>query len=251
MIAALILGLMGSLGHCVGMCSAVIVMLNRGESFRGSRLTWILAHGGRITTYALLGMLAGALGGAVIPGTMSSGTSDHSAHVNPLQGIPLGLIQGTVALLAGALALYFALALVGWAPSPEIYLTALTRRWGSAMKRVSGRKGSTLGAFGTGMIWGLLPCGLVLTALLTAAVSPSPIEGALRMVVFGLGTVPALLGVRWVTGRPISPALPFGRAWPRYVAALFMVGFGLQFALRGLAAWGWIEHQMVGGVMLW
>ena len=223
------------------MCSAVILMLSRGGNFQGSPLTWVMAHGGRITTYALLGTVAALLGGRVIP---SPGHADHAA-ASSLQSMPLTLIQGTVALIAGALALYFALALIGWAPSPEIYLSALTRRWGKAMKRASGRKSSIFGAFGTGLIWGMLPCGLVLTALLAAAVAPSPAEGALRMVVFGLATLPALIGVRWIAGRQ------FIRAWPRYVAALLMMGFGLQFALRGLAAWGWVEHQMIGGVMLW
>ena len=241
MIAAITLGLMGSLGHCVGMCSAVILMLNRGNNYQRSRLAWVFAHGGRITIYALLGALAATLGGAVIPSV------DHADHAvaSPLESIPFALLQGTIALIAGALALYFALALIGWAPSPEIYLSALTKRWGKAMSRARGRKVTTIGAFGTGMIWGLLPCGLVLTALLAAAVAPSPAEGAFRMVAFGLATLPALLGVRWIARQQIR------RTWPRYVAALLMVGFGLQFALRGLAAWGWIEHQMLGGVILW
>ena len=111
------------------------------------------------------------------------------------------------------------------------------------MRRTTGE--SYLGVFAAGLVWGLLPCGLVLTALLTATVAASPADGALRMFAFGLGTLPTLLGISWLAARPIV------RHWPRYVAAVLMVGFGLQFALRGMAVWGWIDHQMVGGVMLW
>ncbi|MBS0509087.1 MAG: sulfite exporter TauE/SafE family protein [Proteobacteria bacterium] len=45
----------------------------------------------------------------------------------------------------------------------------------------------------TGMAWALLPCGLLYTALLTAALSGSVPRGALCMVLFGMGSAPWLL----------------------------------------------------------
>jgi hypothetical protein len=98
-----------------------------------------------------------------------------------------------------------------------------------------------------GMLWGLLPCGLVLTALLAAAVAGSPGQGALTMLAFGLGTWPALLGMGWVAQHGLPRAIP----WPRQAAALIVLLFGTQMLLRGLATWGWVNHLRVGGVMLW
>lgn len=53
------------------------------------------------------------------------------------------------------------------------------------------------GLFLTGMAWALLPCGLLYTALLTAALSGSVLRGALCMMLFGVGS-----GV-WLVAGPI------------------------------------------------
>ena len=48
-------------------------------------------------------------------------------------------------------------------------------------------------ALGLGLLWGWLPCGLVYSVLLIAATSGNASEGALIMISFGLGTLPAML----------------------------------------------------------
>ena len=55
---ALLVGLAGSVGHCTGMCGGITLMLGRGERVSAGGLG--AAHAGRLTTYALLGLLAGA-----------------------------------------------------------------------------------------------------------------------------------------------------------------------------------------------
>ena len=229
MLVAFSLGLLGSLGHCVGMCSAIVVLVNRQDSIKNSRLAWAAVHGGRLMTYAVFGLIAGLFGFAVG------------------QAVPaFQQLQGTLSILTASIAIYLGLAILGLVPSPERAFTGLTQRWSALMRRVSGeRSGGLFSALGLGLVWGMLPCGLVITALFTSAVSASPLEGTARMLVFGAGTIPALLGVRWVASRSIS--LP----WPRYAAALLMVIFGLQLALRGAAHWGLINHFMVQGLMLW
>ena len=64
------LGLLGGFGHCVGMCSPFVLFVSRRyvapEAGRAAALRaqlWYTA--GRVLTYALLGALAGALGGVV------------------------------------------------------------------------------------------------------------------------------------------------------------------------------------------
>ena len=103
--------------------------------------------------------------------------------------------------------------------------------------------------YALGLLWGLLPCGLVLTALLLAAVSAHPTAGAATMLAFGLGTIPITLGMS------VAPRYPGLRmragAWTRPLAAGIVLLFGLQMALRGLAAWGVIPHSNLGGLALW
>lgn len=240
MLAALLLGLLGSLGHCVGMCGAVTLLLGRGRALGWGRLA--LAHLGRVTSYALLGAAAGLLGLAA--------RGPHAGHGHGHAAVPAGLTlaQGGLALVVAAAAVYQALALLGRAPSPEILLAGLTRRWGRAMRGAGGVAGrGPLGVYAAGLLWGLLPCGLVLTALLAAAVAGSPVAGAVAMLAFGLGTLPAHLGLGLLARR--APAVPL--AWPRHAAALVVLLFGAQMGGRGLAAWGLVDHLYLGSLMLW
>lgn len=243
MLAAFLLGLMGSVGHCVGMCTGVMLLLG-GRRAPGS-IPWLALHLGRISSYALLGLAAGGLGGLVASAAPGGHAPGHAAAGPPI----LGAAQGGLALLMAALAAYMVLALLGKAPSPEVALAGLTRRWGQRMRRTSVRLAAAqpgpLALYGAGLLWGMLPCGLVLTALIVAASTLSAWGGALAMLAFGLGTWPALLAAGWLAGH--VRAAP----WPRYAAAALVALFGVQMAFRGLAAWGWVEHLHLGRVMVW
>lgn len=259
MITAFLLGLTGSLGHCVGMCSGVALLLSRKANATGWRL--LLLHGGRLTTYGLLGALAGGVGLAL---NAMGGHAGHS-HMPPAAvGWPsLTVMQGGLALLTAFVAAYMAIALVGHAPSPEIFLRTLTQWWGRQMRRIQvpvtgdDRKrvfhknplSPLLTIYGLGLLWGMLPCGLVGAALLTAAVSASPVAGAFTMIAFGLGTWPVGLSVSLSAHWPGWALRP--TPYLRSLAAVLILAFGLQMALRGLAAWGMVEHLHLGGLMVW
>lgn len=235
MLLSFLLGLMGSLGHCVGMCGPVVALLTRqvgragpdNASAQSARV--VLLHVGRVGMYASLGWAAGALGqmvGMALPG--------------------LRRAQGMLALIVAATALYMALALLGRVPSPEVRLAGLTRRWGRAVQRLTTAERRP-SALLLGLLWGLLPCGLVMTALLAAGASGTPWDGALTMLAFGLGTYPALWTIGWLTERGVVRT----RLRTRQAAALVVFLFSSQIALRGLAAWGWVGHLHLGGLMLW
>jgi len=221
MIAPLLLGLLGSLGHCVGMCSAVILIFDRQPIFQ-NKFAWFFAHAGRVTTYSLLGLLAGALGQ-----TLWS----------------FEKLQAILSILFAVIAFYMASAFIGLTPSPEILFSGSIQRWGKAIR---GFKSDSLSAsYLLGLLWGLLPCGLVLTALVMAMASTNIIQGALTMFIFGLATIPSLFMVRWLANKMNS------RFWPRSFASLVMMFFGFQFAMRGFALLGWVDHLMLGSVMFW
>ena len=251
MLAAFLLGLVGSLGHCVGMCGGVTLLLSRQGAARGPRL--LLAHSGRITTYSLLGVVAGAAGSAIAP-PLASGTAHDGMVGRALPG--LSQWQGALAVVTAVLALYMGLALLGRVPSPELYFTRLTRWWGRAMRHLTQRESTgadesaLVVVFASGLLWGLLPCGLVMAALLAAAVSGSSARGALTMLVFGLGTWPVNLSVGLVAQRPFLRQSRW-RPYLRLAAFVVVLLFSLQMGLRGFAAWGWVDHGRLGGVVLW
>ena len=221
MTASFLLGLLGSLGHCVGMCSAVIILFDRQPIFQ-NKLAWVLAHTGRISTYSIIGLIFGAFGQSLWA----------------FDGL-----QATLSILFAILAFYMASAFIGLTPSPESLFPGLVQRWGSAIR---GFKSASLPtSYLLGLLWGLLPCGLVLTALLTAVTSTNAFQGALNMTVFGIATLPSLFAVKWLTSKSIP------RIWSRSLASLVMMFFGFQFAMRGFASLGLVDHFMLDSVMLW
>jgi len=221
MVASLLLGLLGSLGHCVGMCSAVVILFDRQPIFQ-NKFAWALAHAGRVTTYSLLGFLFGAFGQ-----TLWS----------------FDKLQAALSILFAIIAFYMASAFIGLSPSPELLFSGLTKRWGKVMRGY--KPASPLSPYLLGLLWGLLPCGLVLTALVTAIASKSAINGAINMLIFGIATIPSLFAVKWLATKTNS------RTWSRSLASIVMMFFGFQFAMRGFAALGFVNHFMVGQVMFW
>ncbi|MBP1634433.1 MAG: sulfite exporter TauE/SafE family protein [Acidobacteria bacterium] len=206
----LALGLLGGLGHCVGMCSPFVLFVSRryGAGGRPAALVaqaWYTA--GRIVTYAALGALAGALGSAV-----------------ELAGRLVGVRRGAM-VLAGAL-------LVAWALAALSDLAPF-RGEGRLFARVAGwLRGRVPGhAFAVGLFLGLLPCGFLYAAVVAAAARGGALEGAAALAVFGLGTAPALLGVSLA-----DELLARRRAFVNRLAQAFILVMGAWFLWKGLAA---------------
>jgi sulfite exporter TauE/SafE len=130
---------------------------------------------GRLASYAILGFVVAALG-------------SRFAGLTPALAGPIRLAAGMIIILIG-LQIAFDLRVLGW----------LERMGGKLWERVAPlAKGlmpvtSLPRALGLGLLWGLLPCGLVYSVLLVAAASASAADGALVMFAFGLGTTPAML----------------------------------------------------------
>jgi hypothetical protein len=203
------------------MCSAVVILFYRQPGFQ-NKSAWALAHAGRVTAYSLFGFLFGAFG-------QSLWSFDK--------------LQAALSILFAIIAFYMAGALIGLTPSPELLFASLTQHWGRAIRTFN--SASRLSPYLLGLLWGLLPCGLVLTALVTALASKSAIQGALNMFLFGIATIPSLFAVKWLTTKTNS------RTWSRSLASLVMMFFGFQFAMRGFAVLGLVEHFMLGEMMLW
>jgi len=88
-------------------------------------------------------------------------------------------------------------------------------------------------ALGVGLIWGWLPCGLVYSVLVWAMSAGDAARGALLMLSFGLGTLPALLAMgafAAVIARLVR------NIWLRRLAGALVIVFGVYqlFLLRWL-----------------
>jgi sulfite exporter TauE/SafE len=149
-------------------------------------------------------------------------------------------VNGMVALLAGTAAIVFGLALAGWVRDPT---GVLFKAGLDALIRDGARSAFHAPPYVAGLLLGglqgFLPCALVYGAASRAVTAGSALGGASVMLVFGLGTVPAIFALS-----SLSPALLRRlRVW-RW-AGLFIAAVGLLLVLRGLAALGAISHNLL------
>lgn len=203
---ALILGLAGSL-HCAGMCGPLMLALPAAGPSRMGFVAGRMAYQvGRVLTYTLLGVGFGLLGRSLAVIGLQRWVS-LAAGVLMLAGLAAALPRGAALPVFG---------MVRWLKSAA---GALLRR-------------RTLGSLALlGALNGLLPCGLVYAAAAGATSMGSWTEGIAYMALFGLGTVPMMLGLS-LSSRSIPAA--WRLHWQRLVPVSLAVVATLLI-LRGLA----------------
>ena len=186
--SAFLLGLFSTI-HCIGMCGGIIGALSLSlpahiRSDRPRMLAFVTTYNfGRIISYSLAGLIAGAIGTGVL------------ASVGFDQGHAFLRALGVTMMIA--IGLY----LTGWVPQLAIVEKIGIPVW-KKLEPV-GRKllpvASLPRALAYGLIWGWLPCGLVYFVLVWALTAGNAIQGALTMLAFGLGTLPTLLATGFMT----------------------------------------------------
>jgi hypothetical protein len=187
-LVAFIMGLFSAL-HCLGMCGSIIgtLTLSLRREIRDNKaqlVPFVFSYNfGRITSYTVAGYLAGLV---------------HNVLMLPLgEGTGHRTLQIVSALVMAAAGLHIA----GWFPRFAYIEKGGALIW--ARLEPYGRRlipVQTLPqAYVFGMIWGWLPCGLVYAAVALAATAGSEMRGALTMLSFGLGTLPAVVSVGLMT----------------------------------------------------
>jgi sulfite exporter TauE/SafE len=217
---AFAMGLISSL-HCIGMCGSIIgtLTLSLSPEVRQNKTTlffFVLNYNiGRISSYALAGALIGFL--------------------EVLLSLPFAQGQGhrVLQLLSASVMTGAGLYIAGWFPR-----FAYIERIGSKFwKKIEpfGRRlipvKTRFHAFLFGMVWGWLPCGLVYAALALAATTGDSVKSSLTMFAFGLGTLPAVIGVGIMTATltRLSRMKHF-----RLFVGLFMITLALFSAIPSL-----------------
>lgn len=199
LLSAFIIGIL-SAGHCLGMCGGVTSMLtsaisqnpaansesderlqynlltNKKVNKHYSKITLVASYNiGRISSYALLGAIVGFTGSIAAKNI----------------GLPLAGLRIVAGLFLVLLGLYLGQWLMVLSKVEVIgkrlwqFVSPLSKNFIPVDKPIK--------ALGLGAIWGWLPCGLVYSTLTWALASGDPLSGALIMLCFGLGTLPALI----------------------------------------------------------
>jgi len=203
--------LMGSL-HCAGMCGAFVAFAVGGPGATASRAALHAVYNlGRLITYLVLGVLAGALGQAL-----------------DLGGTLVG-VQRSAAILAGALMVLFGLVSLGRLSGAKIRGLAVPA-WLNRLNMAGHRAAMALPpvprAGAVGLLTTLLPCGWLYAFVITAAGTAHPLWGAAAMGVFWLGTLPMLVivgaGVQKLAG-VLGPKLPLLTSTAIVVVGLYTI----------------------------
>jgi uncharacterized protein len=209
-LSAFAIGLFGSL-HCIGMCGPIAIALPVPNTSNASFLTGRLLYNiGRVLTYSFLGAIFGLLGSRFVVAGFQQGIS-----------IILGIIILIVVLM------------------PSRYKVKVTQhpiilKISSPLKESIGvlfKKGTFSSMFLIGILNGFLPCGLVYVALAGAIASGDAVSGAAVMVLFGLGTIPAMFAAT-VFGKFINLGL---RRKLNKLIPYFAIVLAIIFILRGMA----------------
>ncbi|MBT8141756.1 MAG: sulfite exporter TauE/SafE family protein [Gammaproteobacteria bacterium] len=200
MLAALITGFLGSL-HCVGMCGAIACsrMLFVGPKKRinvdseilqdaaANPIYSLVFNMSRILMYAILGAVLAFIGQQIVLTTRL----ELVAKIFRISGAVLIALIGLRFLIN----LHWVdkiekVGLLIWSKLKLWRLNTSARQNPDITRHASFHRVIMLG-----MLWGLIPCALVYTMLLTATVSGTVSQGAGIMFAFGLGTLPAMQGM--------------------------------------------------------
>lgn len=207
--------LLGSLGHCIGMCGGFVVAYSSAKfspdhSQRFQVLAHLLYSLGRILSYMLIGAVFGYLGSAISFSLQSKG----------IMFIIIGLLMVLIGISLSSKLKFLTLI------EHSLAQTTLFR---TAFKYVIHSK-SMISFLGMGILNGLIPCGLVYFFATASIASGSAFMGAIVMAVFGLATVPAL----FILG--IASGYFTKLSWRQYalsIASIIIALYGLYTTFKG------------------
>ncbi|MGE5808830.1 MAG: sulfite exporter TauE/SafE family protein [Nitrospirota bacterium] len=212
---ALTTGIIGGFGHCIGMCGPLVASYAlaspAGRLPLSAQLTHHLLYNmGRITTYGLVGAFMGLSGSFVNSAGRLAG------------------IQNAVAVMAGLLMIIMGMSIAGilgpaaWIEKHNISVLRTARRFTGSP--------SAFRFYPLGLLLGLLPCGLSYTVFIASAGTGGMLSGAATSLLFGFGTLPALL----LFGTLFSSLTPSLRGGLYKAGGILVIAMGIYYLARGM-----------------
>jgi len=177
--------LFASFGHCIGMCGGFVVLYASSFSNKtASALKQFFIHTvynfGRISSYVMLGIIFGLIGSVL----SISKTA-----------------QGYLFFLIGILMVLMGLSLLGQIKFLHFFeAQILTKPHVKKVFNFFTKSKSIFGLYFLGVLNGFIPCGIVYFFLISAVASSSIFYGAVTMLIFGIVTLPAMVGFGFMVG---------------------------------------------------
>ncbi len=206
--SALLIGFLGSF-HCVAMCGPIALALSGGSENNAKYLLGRSIYNlGRIFTYGVIGLIAGMLGHTLLMAGFQKSIS-----------IAIGAF-----MIISVITIYY-LPIKSGTNVVSLKINAFLKKVFSGVIK----KKNTTSLFIAGMANGVLPCGFVYIALAGAAATQEPFSGAGYMIMFGMGTFPAMMAVS-AFGKVAGLK---ARSFLVKAAPVLMIVLGLIFIYRG------------------
>ena len=224
-ISAFILGIISNL-HCIGMCGPIALALPLNRESNWTKFYGILQYNfGRILTYSILGGIVGFIGLGM--------------HL-------IGILQ--------SLSIFAGIGIILYAWRKQLFKAAIFQQFNSnvlqkftskSMGKIL-RNDSPFKLFLLGMVNGVLPCGMVYTALITAVIAGNPLQSSFSMLFFGLGTLPGMISIAFFANQikskyrvKINAALPYLVT----IVGLLIVFRGLNLDIPYISPKAKINHE--------
>lgn len=208
-LTAFFIGFFGSL-HCIGMCGPIAIALPVPNSSNISFVTGRMLYNiGRVVSYSILGGVFGLLGGRIA-----------LAGAQQFVSIALGVIIIIAVLLPQKHKNFF----IQHSATQKI-VQPIKSNIGVLFK-----KANFSAMFLIGILNGFLPCGFVYIGLAGAIASGDAISGIAVMILFGLGTVPAMFAAS-VFGKFINLGI---RTKLRKATPYLAIVLAVIFIMRGM-----------------
>jgi sulfite exporter TauE/SafE len=219
-LAAFVAGAAGSV-HCLAMCGGLSGALGIRARRHGASSARGFAHSltyqaGRITSYSIAGALVGSFGGVL------------QAAFDVDRVVLVARVLAGLVLAVAAFGVLFK-------RHPFSRLELLGGRLWTQVAPIARAIPSTglSSSLMLGMLWGWLPCGLIYSMLLVAALGGTALHGAATMLCFGAGTAPAVLAAGLLGGQAWRVTMARGL---NLAAGSLLLVFGLLTMLGPLSA---------------
>ncbi|MDD2917958.1 sulfite exporter TauE/SafE family protein [Rhodoferax sp.] len=173
---ALLMGVVGG-PHCIAMCGAACAGIGQAAGARSTSAMWTFQLG-RVLGYSGLGALAAA----------------------SMQGLGWLTVQSSALRPVWSM-FHVAMIVLGlllmWKAQQPIWMEQAGRELWCKVRGLVSHKGASAPLL-IGAVWTFLPCGLLYSALLVAALAGGPMEGALVMALFAMGTSVSMMLGPWL-----------------------------------------------------
>ncbi len=211
--------------HCIAMCGGINLsqcLPTQGEK-RAAMGPSLLYNLGRVTSYTAMGLILGTAGYLLGGG--------RGLSISPV-------FQGALKILAGLFMVSMGVSALGLFPG----IKKLSLHLPKGLARTLGKAGARSGRpFVIGFLNGFMPCGPLQSMWLVALAAASPLEGALSMLLFSLGTVPLMLGLGtlvFALGKRFTQTVSL-------IGGVLVVVLGLAMLSQGGALSGWLPPDLL------